>query len=99
MKPARFFLSLCLLLGFCFRILQAQDKLNIPPPGFKALFDGKDLAGWKGLPLKPNMNAKKKESQPYVAMTMPERLNASPGELAEAQQRGAESAREHWKVE
>jgi hypothetical protein len=79
--------------------VSAQEKLNTPPPGFKALFNGKDLTGWKGLPLKPNMNAKKKEAQPYVAMTMPERLNASPGELAEAQQRGDESAREHWKAE
>src|SRR5262245_44337838 len=76
-----------------------QEKLNVPPPGFTALFNGKDLTNWQGLPLKPNVNAKKKESQPYVAMSMPERLKASPAELAEAQQRGDESAREHWKVE
>jgi hypothetical protein len=79
--------------------IAAQEKLNTPPPGFRALFNGKDLTGWKGLPLKANTNAKKKETQPYVAMTMPERLNASPGELAEAQKRGDESAHEHWKVE
>ena len=32
-------------------------------------------------------------------MTMPERLKASPEDLAEAQKRGDESAHEHWKVE
>jgi Domain of Unknown Function (DUF1080) len=98
MNLARLLLSTCL--AFCLAAqLPAQEKLNVPPAGYTALFNGKDLTGWKGLPLKPNMNAKKKESQPYVAMTMPERLKASPGELAEAQQRADESAREHWKVE
>jgi len=24
------------------------DKLNVPPKGFRALFNGKDLTGWKG---------------------------------------------------
>src|SRR5207245_10393933 len=98
MTATRLLAIFSFILGLAAQIA-AQDKLNVPPPGFKALFNGKDLTGWKGLPLKPNMNAKKKESQPYVAMTMPERLNASPGELAEAQQRGDESTREHWKVE
>jgi hypothetical protein len=79
---------------------KAQDKANnVPPQGYTALFNGKDLSGWRGIPLKPNTNAKRKEAQPYVAMTMPERLKASPSELAEAQQRGDESMREHWKVE
>lgn len=27
----------------------ASDKTNTPPPGFAALFNGKDLSGWKGL--------------------------------------------------
>ncbi|MBA3451351.1 MAG: DUF1080 domain-containing protein [Chloroflexia bacterium] len=79
--------------------LHAQEKLNVPPPGYTALFNGKDLTGWKGLPLKANMNARQKAAQPYVAMTMPERLKAAPEELAEAQQRGDESAHQHWKVE
>ncbi|HMC10515.1 MAG TPA: DUF1080 domain-containing protein [Pirellulaceae bacterium] len=100
MKLARLISFASLVLGFCLAVqLHAQEKLNVPPPGFTALFNGKDLTGWKGLPLKPNTNAKKKEAQPYVAMTMPERLSASPGDLAEAQQRGDESAKEHWKVE
>ena len=70
------FLTLLTLVLAVSASISAQDKLNTPPPGFKALFNGKDLTGWKGLPLKPNMNAKKKESQPYVAMTMPERLSS-----------------------
>jgi hypothetical protein len=76
----------------------SQTKLNTPPPSYKALFNGKDLTGWKGLPLKANMSAKK-VARPFVAMTMPERLKASPEELAEAQKRGDQSAHEHWKVE
>jgi hypothetical protein len=97
MKPRSLLLvTLALLAG---TLAQAQEKLNVPPPGYTALFNGKDLTGWKGLPLKPNMNAKKKETQPYVAMTMPDRLKASPEELAEAQKRGDESAHQHWKVE
>jgi hypothetical protein len=79
--------------------LYSQDKINVPPPGYTALFNGKDLTGWKGLPLKENTNPKKGKGAAYVAMTMPERLKASPQELAEAQRRGDESMREHWKVE
>src|SRR5262245_13643732 len=77
--------------------VSAQDKQNVPPPGFTALFNGKDLAGWKGLPMKENTNSKRAGA--YAPMTMPERLKASPGEMAEAQRRGDESMREHWKVE
>jgi hypothetical protein len=76
-----------------------EDALNTPPAGFTLLFNGKDLTGWKGLPLKANANAKKGKGAAYRAMTMPERLSASPEELAEAQKRGDESAHEHWKAE
>jgi hypothetical protein len=79
--------------------LHAQEKLNAPPPGCTALFNGQDLTGWKGLPLVANTNARQKEARPYVAMTMPQRLKASPEEMAEAQKRGDESAHQHWKVE
>ena len=27
----------------------AAAQNNVPPPGFKALFNGKDLTGWQGL--------------------------------------------------
>jgi hypothetical protein len=30
-------------------VTQAQAEDNTPPPGFKALFNGKDLTGWQGL--------------------------------------------------
>lgn len=26
-----------------------EEKLNVPPPGFQAIFNGKDLTGWQGL--------------------------------------------------
>jgi hypothetical protein len=31
----------------------AKQELNVPPQGFVALFNGKDLSGWKGLVLNP----------------------------------------------
>ncbi|MCC7010355.1 MAG: DUF1080 domain-containing protein [Acidobacteria bacterium] len=36
-------------------VAEAQDRpLNQPPPGFTALFNGRDLSGWRGR--KPNFN-------------------------------------------
>ena len=35
-----------------------EKKLNVPPPGFKALFNGNDLSGWKGLVGNPKSRAK-----------------------------------------
>jgi hypothetical protein len=32
-----------------------EHPLNVPPPGFVALFNGKDLTGWKGLVLNPKL--------------------------------------------
>ncbi|HOM18890.1 MAG TPA: DUF1080 domain-containing protein [Thermoguttaceae bacterium] len=37
------------------RLAQAED--NTPPPGFTALFNGKDLTGWKGLVGNPKTRA------------------------------------------
>ena len=38
--------------------LSAQEKKdNVPPEGFTALFNGKDLAGWKGLVARPPKRA------------------------------------------
>ena len=36
----------------------ADQKLNAPPKGFKALFNGKNLKGWKGLVGNPKSRAK-----------------------------------------
>ncbi|HEV3338787.1 MAG TPA: DUF1080 domain-containing protein [Pirellulales bacterium] len=56
---------------------------NTPPSGFVALFNGKDLAGWKGL-LKSPLDDPSKRAQ------------ASPDELAKAQQEADEDMRAHW---
>jgi len=48
----------------CFCVLSltgpagADDKLNQPPEGFQALFNGKDLTNWKGLVGNPKTRAK-----------------------------------------
>jgi hypothetical protein len=59
---------------------------NTPPPGFVALFNGRDLSGWKGLPKSPLDNPFKRQA-------------ASPEELKKAQAAADERMRQHWKVE
>ena len=77
--------SLCTLL-LVGGSLNAEEKLNTPPEGFTALFNGKDLTGWKGL-------VPVKGGSPVVrAKLTPEQLKAEQ-EVADA------SMREHWKVE
>jgi hypothetical protein len=98
MRASRLLLSACVAIALGLAVhSHAQQPLNVPPAGYTALFNGKDLTGWKGLPLKASPNPKKAGA--LVAMTMPERLKASPDELAAAQKLGDESAHEHWKVE
>ena len=41
-----------------FRAIKIKELLNIPPRGFSALFNGRDLAGWKGLVGDPLSRAK-----------------------------------------
>jgi hypothetical protein len=41
----------------------AADKLNVPPAGFKALFNGKDLTNWKGLVGNPKTRAAMSEEE------------------------------------
>jgi type 1 glutamine amidotransferase len=41
----------------------AAPKLNTPPSGFRALFNGRDLAGWKGLVGDPRSRAKMTKEQ------------------------------------
>src|SRR5687767_7257923 len=96
---SRLILSAALIFGLVLQLNAQEKPLNTPPQGFAALFNGKDLTGWKGLPLKANTNEKKKSARPFVAMTMPERLSATPDALAAAQKLGDASAHEHWKVE
>src|SRR5688572_4160650 len=59
---------------------------NVPPEGFTALFNGKDLAGWKGLPKEPFESPAK-------------RAAATPEQLAEAQKEADADMREHWTVQ
>ena len=59
---------------------------NVPPEGFVALFNGKDLTGWKGLLAAPNDNPIK-------------RAQLTPEKLAAAQAEADENMRAHWRVE
>ena len=79
---ARFAGSLAALFALSVAV-QAAD--NTPPEGFAALFNGKDLTGWKGLLAGPLDNPEK-------------RAEAKPEELAEAQTKADEDMKAHWKV-
>jgi hypothetical protein len=63
----------------------ARTADNRPPEGFVALFNGKDLSGWKGLLKNPLDNPAK-------------RAVATSEELAAAQKVADENMREHWTV-
>jgi len=66
--------------------LPRTEKDNTAPEGFTALFNGKNLDGWKGLLKGPNDNPIKR-----AALT--------PEQRAEAQKEADEDMRAHWKVE
>ena len=66
--------------------LAGEPRDNKPPKGFQALFNGKDLVGWKGLLARPNDNPSK-------------RAKLSPEDLAKEQAKADERMREHWKAE
>lgn len=68
------------------RELPVKEKENTPPAGFKALFNGKDLTGWKGLLARPNDNPAK-------------RAKLSPEALAKEQAKADQRMHEHWKAE
>jgi hypothetical protein len=62
-----------------------QPALNQPPEGFVALFNGKDLSGWKGLLKGPYDSPDK-------------RAVLAPDQRAKLQQEADENMRAHWKV-
>ncbi|MEK7707567.1 MAG: DUF1080 domain-containing protein [Verrucomicrobiota bacterium] len=66
--------------------LPHTDSDNTPPEGFTALFNGKNLDGWKGLLKGPNDNPIKR-----AALT--------PEQAVEAQKEADENMRAHWRVE
>jgi hypothetical protein len=65
----------------------SSHKDNTPPPGFVALFNGRDLAGWKGLPVREKLD------NPFA------REKAPPEVMKKAQAAADQRMREHWKVE
>jgi hypothetical protein len=66
--------------------LPAEEKENSAPEGFVALFNGKDLAGWKGLLAPPNDNPGKRAKLETVKFT-------------EEQAKADGRMRDHWKAE
>lgn len=66
--------------------IPVQEKDNTAPEGFTAVFNGRDLANWKGLLAGPNDNPEK-------------RAKLSADELKRAQAEADENMRKHWKVE
>lgn len=66
--------------------LPRKERANRPPPDFTALFNGKNLNGWKGLVKRPLDN-------PI------ERARLTPEQRAEAQREADENMRAHWQVQ
>ena len=66
--------------------LAAEEVPNTPPEGFGALFNGKDLTGWKGLQAHPNDNPAN-------------RAKLAPEKFAEEQAKADERMRAHWRAE
>jgi hypothetical protein len=73
-------------LSFASKSTGAEQVLNRPPKGFVALFNGKDLTGWKGLLESPYDNPAR-------------RATLSPDILEELQKQADDNMREHWKVD
>jgi hypothetical protein len=78
-----FLFALTLVVGAA--SVQAEEKLNTPPEGFTALFNGKDLTNWKGLMKGPNDNPIK-------------RAALSPEDAKKFQAEADEDMRKHWSV-
>ena len=82
MKPFSFPVSLPLVVSLALVVLPAGAEPK-PPEGFKALFNGKDLAGWWGIGTE--------DPAKWMAL--------SPGELAEKKAKSLENIRKHWSVQ
>ncbi len=71
-----------------FRLKEMPDQVrdNTPPLGFTALFNGKDLTGWKGLLAAPNDNPAR-------------RAKLTEEERAAAQAKADDRMRAHWQAQ
>jgi hypothetical protein len=72
MRPSWTLLLNCGLISLAALSAQAAD--NTPAPGFVALFNGKDLTGWKGLVANPPARAKMSPEQLAKAQEAADRL-------------------------
>ncbi len=82
MKSFSFPVSLPVVVSLALVVLPAGAEPK-PPEGFKALFNGKDLAGWWGIGTE--------DPAKWMAL--------SPGELAEKKAKSLENIRKHWSVQ
>lgn len=76
-------LGILLLLATASTVHAADKANNVPPEGFKALFNGKNLEGWKGLI---------GDGNPYKIRAMSDKDRAA------AQVEADKLAHEHWSV-
>lgn len=76
-------LRFAMLIAALVFIASAQADDPKPPSGFKAIFNGKDLTGWHGMP----------HFDPYKLAAMPE------ADRKAQIDKWTEDARKHWKVE
>jgi hypothetical protein len=81
----RTFVAALIACAACASLAIAEDKLNTPPEGYTALFNGKDLTNWKGLLKGPYDNPAK-------------RAMLSPDELKKLQDEADEDMKKHWAV-
>ena len=72
-------------LAYATKSAGAEQALNKPPKGFVALFNGKNLAGWKGLLKGPYDNPAR-------------RAKLTPDRLKQLQKEADEDMRANWKV-
>lgn len=90
-----FALTTCFTLALAATGTHAGDKKdNTPPPGFTALFNGKDLTGWQGLLMAPDSADKGKKPKQIPAWL----AKLSPEELAQKQKAANEKILPHWTV-
>ncbi|MBN1846238.1 MAG: DUF1080 domain-containing protein [Sedimentisphaerales bacterium] len=77
--------GLFLSVSLCAAAQDDTKKLNQPPEGFRALFNGRDLLGWQGLLAPPNDNPIKRRA-------------LSDDDYAKKLAEANESMRQHWMV-